>query len=132
MIAALDINGVRASMTTDGGVKTKDFLRFVRKRLVPTLRPGDIVCWDNINMHKNATVVAEVLATGATIVRLPRYSPDYNPIEAAWAKAKAWIRRLAPGTVTELKQAMRRALSRIRGSDAVGWFRYCGYGLLSL
>lgn len=129
MIGALTLDGIEALMTVDGGVKTQDFILFVVRRLVPILRPGDIVCWDNINMHKNPVVVDAIEMAGASILRLPRYSPDMNPIEAAWAKAKRWIRKLAPTTVPELKSAMRRALRRIRGSDAAGWIRYCGYSL---
>lgn len=129
MVAALTLKGISALMTVDGGVKTLDFARFVTQRLVPTLRPGDIICWDNINMHKNAHVVNAVESAGATILKRPRYSPDLNAIEAAWAKAKHWIRKLAPSTVPELKDAMRRALHRIRGSDAAGWIKYCGYSL---
>lgn len=129
MIGALTIDGIEALMTVDGGVKTRDFVLFVTRRLVPALRPGDVVVWDNINMHKNALVVAAIRNAGASILRLPRYSPDLNPIEAAWAKAKHWIRKLAPTTVADLKSAMRRALHRIRASDAVGWMRYCGYSL---
>ena len=66
---------------------------------------------------------------GAAIIRLPRYSPDLNPIEAAWAKVKALVRRAMPKDVTELKTAIRRALHRVRGSDALGWLMYCGYAL---
>lgn len=80
-------------------------------------------------MHKNAEVVAAIEATGAEILRLPRYSPDFNPIEAAWAKAKAFIRRKAPQIVPELKTVMRRALHRIQTTDAAGWIRCCGYSL---
>jgi transposase len=129
MIAALDVEGISALMTVNGGVKTKDFLRFVEQRLVPTLRPGDVVCWDNINMHKNALVIAAVENAGAQIIRLPRYSPDLNPIEAAWAKVKALVRRAMPKNVGELKVAIRRALHRVRGSDALGWLKYCGFPL---
>ena len=129
MIAALRVDGISALMTVNGGVKTHDFLRFVEERLVPTLRPGDIVCWDNINMHKNQDVVAAVENAGATILRLPRYSPDLNPIEAAWAKVKTLVRRAMPNNVGELKAAIRRALRRIRGSDALGWLKYCGFAL---
>jgi len=129
MIAALNIDGISALMTVNGGVKTHDFLRFVEQRLVPTIRPGDIVCWDNINMHKNAAVIAAVESAGATIIRLPRYSPDLNPIEAAWAKVKALVRRAMPQNVRELKSAIRRALHRVRDSDALGWIKYCGYPL---
>lgn len=129
IIGALTQEGITASMTVDGGVKTVDFLRFVEQRLVPTLMPGDIVCWDNINMHKNVSVVNAIEAAGATILRLPRYSPDLNPIEAAWSKAKHFIRQLMPTDVKELKKAIRRALRRIRSSDAIGWIKYCGYAL---
>ena len=129
MIGALTIDGIEALMTVDGGVKTRDFILFIARRLVPALRPGDIVVWDNINMHKNPLVVEAIQNAGASILRLSRYSPDLNPIEAAWAKAKHWIRKLAPKTVAELKSAMRRSLRRIRASDAAGWMRYCGYSL---
>ena len=129
MIASLTMEGITSLMTVDGGVKTKNFLRFVEERLVPTLFPGDIVVWDNINMHQNRDVVAAIEAARATILRLPPYSPDLNPIEAAWAKVKQWIRRCAPKTVAELKAAMRQALHRIRGRDAAGWTKYCGYSL---
>lgn len=129
MIAALRLDGIAAMMTTNGGVKTRDFLSFVQQRLAPALREGDIVVWDNINMHKNAEVVAAVEAAGASVLRIPRYSPDLNPIEAAWAKVKALVRRAMPQDRAQLKEAIRRALRRIRGSDSRGWLRYCGYHL---
>lgn len=129
MIAALDVEGISALMTVDGGVKTKHFVRFVEQRLVPTLHPGDVVCWDNINLHKNAKVIAAIENVGAEIIRLPRYSPDLNPIEAAWSKVKALVRRALPKNVPQLKAAIRRALHRVRGSDALGWLKYCGYPL---
>jgi transposase len=129
MIAALRADGISALMTTDGGVKTKDLRRFVEQRLVPTLHPGDLVCWDNLNAHKNAAVVAAIENAGATVLLLPRYSPDMNPIEAAWSKVKALVRKAMPKTVSELKAAIRRALHRVRGSDARGWFTYCGFPL---
>ena len=131
MIAALRLDGICALMTVDGGVKSKDFLRFVKQRLVPTLGRGDIVCWDNINMHKNAGVVAAVESVGAQVLRLPRYSPDLNPIEATWAKIKALVRRAMPKNVSELKTAIRRALHKVRPSDAAGWMKYCGFSLQS-
>lgn len=129
MIAALTLDGISALMTVKGGVKGADFLRFVERKLVPTLSPGDIVVLDNVNIHKSPHVRRAIEARGATILPLPRYSPDFNPIEAAWSKVKAWIRRKRPATVTELRTLMRRALRRIRPSDARGWFKYCGYAL---
>ena len=88
MIGALTLDGIEALMTVDGGVKTRDLILFVTRRLGPILRAGDTVVWDNINMHKNSIVVDAIEAQGASILRLPRYSPDMNPLEAAWAKAK--------------------------------------------
>ena len=64
---------------------------------MPTLRPGDIVAWDNLNLHKRADLVAAIESAGATVLFLPRYSPDLNPIEAAWAKAKASALRESEG-----------------------------------
>lgn len=130
MIGALTVHGMATYMTVDGGVKGKAFQRFVKQRLVPRLRQGDIVCWDNINMHKSRKVRELVEAAGATVLFLPRYSPDLNPIEAAWAKAKAIIRKAMPKTVPALKKVMRHAMRRISSSDARGWIRYCGYSLL--
>lgn len=129
MIAAITLEGVTATMTVRGGVKGRDFKRFVFKKLIPSLYAGDIVLWDNLNVHKNADVREGIEQVGATVVQLPRYSPDLNPIEPAWGKVKDWIRKMRPGGVAELRDLMRRGLRRIRSSDALGWFNYCGYGL---
>lgn len=132
MVAALTSEGITALMTVRGGVRAKSFERFVRQRLVPTLRPGDIVAWDNLNLHKRRDLVAAVEAVGATVLFLPRYSPDLNPIEPAWGKAKAWIRKHQPRTVAKLRELIRRSLRRIKPSDAEGWIRYAGYALPNL
>ncbi len=129
MIGALTLDGIATYMTVDGGVKGKAFQRFVKQRLVPRLQPGDIVCLDNVNMHKSKVVREAIEATGASLLFLPRYSPDLNPIEAAWAKVKHFIRKAMPATVSELKAVMRRALRRVSASDARGWIKYCGYSL---
>jgi len=129
MIAALRADGITAHLNVNGGVKTSDFHRFVEQHLARTLRPGDLVCWDNINMHKNKRVLAAVEATGARVVFLPRYSPDLNPIEAAWSKVKTLVRARQPQTRRALRYAIRTAISKIRQSDALGWFRYCGFAL---
>lgn len=129
MIGALRLDqGIIASMTVRGGVKGKAFLDFLA-RLTPRLRRGDIVCLDHLNLHKSAAARKLVEAAGATVLFLPKYSPDLNPIEAAWAKVKALLRKAAPGTVSELRAAMRAALRRITPEDAAGWFQYCGYPL---
>jgi putative transposase len=130
MIAAMSVNGIETFMTVEGGVKAKDFRRFVTRHLRPCLQKGDIVCWDNIAMHKSALVREVVEEAGASILPIPRYSPDLNPIEAAWAKVKRLIRKAWPNTVSSLRRAMAAGLRSVSPNDACGWFRYCGYGLL--
>ncbi len=129
MIAALTVKGISALMTVCGGVKGADFEWFVFNKLIPTLQRGDVVLWDNLNLHKRADLRAAIESVGACVVQLPRYSPDLNPIEAAWGKVKAWIRKRWPKNVAQLRSLIRRGLRRIRPSDARGWFNYCGYSL---
>lgn len=108
------------ALTSDGEVKVRDFILFVVRRLVPVLRSGNIVVLDNINMHKNPSLIDAIEKVGASILCRPRYSPDMNRIEVVWAKAKHWVRTLRPTTVPELKSAVRRVLCCIRASDAAG------------
>ncbi len=82
---------------------------------------------DNLSAHKNKKVRELIEATGASILFLPPYSPDYNPIEAAWAKFKHLVRKYADQTVVELRQAIYRAWRKVSTNDVLGWFRYCGY-----
>ena len=127
MIAAMNHSGIIAKMTVRGGVKAKNFRAFVEQKLIPVLCEGHIVCWDNINLHKNKTILALIEEAGASVLPLPKYSPDFNPIEAAWAKVKAWIRKHYPQDVQSLRKLMRYGLDRIKSSDALAWFKYCGY-----
>ena len=127
IIGAMSIGGLIARATVKGGVGSREFRRFVERNLVTVLRPGHIVCMDNLNAHKNKRVHQLIEATGATILYLPPYSPDFNPIEAAWAKLKQLIRKYGAGSVTKLRQAIYRACRHITPEDAIGWFRYCGY-----
>jgi len=130
LIGAMSTDGVIAYSTVNGGVKGADFLRFVVEELVPQLHEGDIVWWDNINMHLSQSVRVAILETGATILQLPRYSPDFNPIESAWAKIKALVRRAFPTTRRRLIAALKRACRKVCPEDAQGWFRLCGFRLL--
>ena len=102
-IAALNAGGIVASATFDGGGTTAArFVDFVRDRLVPTLRPGQRVVLDNLSAHNDKRVDALVEAARCTVLRLPPYSPDYNPIENAISKVKTLLRKLARRTVPEL------------------------------
>ena len=130
MIGAMSLDGMIATMTTRGGVGSKEFRKFVEQRLAPRLRPGHIVCLDNLNAHKNVQVLHLIEQRGARLLFLPPYSPDFNPIEAAWSKIKSLIRKAQATCIASLRAAMYRAFRRVTPLDAHGWFRYCGYELL--
>jgi transposase len=129
VLAALDHHGIRAALLIPGATDGEVFRHFVQRVLLPTLRRGDIVVWDNLSAHKVAGA-AEALATvGATQQYLPPYSPDYNPIEKAWSKVKTQLRAAGARTHHRLHGALKQALSQITKSDAAAWFKHCGYPL---
>lgn len=129
IIGAIGIDGPIARATVRGGVGSKEFRRFVERQLIPHLRPGHVVCLDNLNAHKNKRVRELIEDAGATILFLPPYSPDLNPIEAAWSKLKHLVRRSVARTVPKLRQAIYRAWRHLTASNAEGWFSYCGYSV---
>jgi transposase len=110
-------------MTHRGAVNGAVFLRFVRTRLVPWLRPGDVVFFDNLNMHKMRLVREAIEAAGATPLYLPTYSPELNPIELFWAHIKRQLRTAACDTAELLGRAVRRERSRTPLTHIDGWFR---------
>lgn len=127
-IAALAAGGVVASATFDGGGTTAArFVDFVRDRLAPALRPGQVLVLDNLSAHNDRRVDELVAAAGCEVVRLPPYSPDLNPIENAISKVKAVLRRLARRTVPALLEAIPQALAAVTAADAIGFFGHCGY-----
>jgi transposase len=129
LVAALDRRGVRCSMTLDGAVNRAAFEAFVEQVLVPTLVPGDVVVLDNLSSHKGPRVRDLVGAAGATVLYLPPYSPDLNPIEPAFAKLKHPLRSAGHRTVDALWRDVQRMLDRITPGDAAHFFRHCGYPL---
>jgi len=127
LIAALDRRGVRCSMTLDGPVNRDAFEAFVARVLVPSLAPGDVVVMDNLSSHKGRRVRDLIEAAGATLLYLPAYSPDLNPIEPAFSKLKQLLRSAGHRTVDALWSDVQRMLDRITADDARGFFRHCGY-----
>ncbi len=98
------------------------FLRFVKRRLAPWLKPGDIVVLDNLNFHKMVAVRRAIEAAGAFIY-LPTYSPEPNPIEPLWADLKRDLRRMGLDTVEMLRWALRRLRAALPLHRIDGWFR---------
>lgn len=127
LIAALDHQGVRCSMTLDGAVNRPAFEAFVEQVLAPTLHPGDLVVMDNLSSHKGNRTPALIQAAKAELVYLPPYSPDLNPIEPAFSKIKQALRSLACRTIESLWTTMQSVLDRVTAEDASGFFKHCGY-----
>lgn len=126
-IAALDLDGIRTACCFDGATDTAMFVAFVEQFLVPTLRPGQIVVLDNLSAHKSPRVDELVEAAGARVLRLPPYSPDFNPIEMAISKMKSVLRKLSRRSVETLEAAVGQAMRSISRSDARGYITHCGY-----
>lgn len=127
LIAALDQRGIRCSTLVDGSINRDVFEAFVAQVLVPKLRPGDIVVLDNLSSHKGRRVAELISAAQATLLYLPPYSPDFNPIEQAFSKIKQLLRTLAARSSPALWSAMQSILDRVSISDAIGYFTDAGY-----
>ena len=116
-----------APMVLDGAMNGAAFLAYVEQVLVPTLQAGDIVVMDNLPAHKPAAVRAAIARAGATLLYLPPYSPDFNPIENAFAKLKALLRKAAARTIDELWDAIRDALPAFSPAECANYFTAAGY-----
>jgi transposase/transposase-like protein len=127
MIGALDLWGVRAMMTVEGATDAEVFETFVERVLAKKLRHGDIVVLDNVGAHRTERVRELIRATGASVLYLPPYSPDLNPIEIAWSKLKELLREFGARTRDALDEAIHRAMDLIDGADAAAWFAHCGH-----
>lgn len=122
-IAALTSNGMLC-----GATDTATFVLFVETFLAPHLKPGQVLVMDNLLAHKSPRVDELVEARGARVLRLPPYSPDFNPIEMAISKVKTLLRTLAERTVQGLQKAIGIALASIISQDAINYIRHCNYG----
>jgi len=114
-------------MAVDGATDKDVFREYVRRVLVPTLRPGDIVVLDNLSAHKDSETLELIESARAALRFLPPYSPDLNPIEKMWSKVKAFLRSAKARTQDELCEAIGAALRTVTLQDAGGWFQSCGY-----
>ena len=127
VVAALRVDGVTAPAVFDGPIDTLTFLAYVEQVLVPTLRPGDVVVLDNLAVHKHPAVAAAIRAAGAHLRFLPPYSPDFNPIELAFAKLKAFVRAARPRTFDQVVELMAIALTLFTPRECRNFVRHCGY-----
>ena len=129
LLAAMTHEGLLASMTVEGAANTDALLTYLDAVLCPALPPGRIVVMDNLQVHKAEAVRQRIEACGCRLVFLPRYSPDFNPIEGAFSKLKTFLRRVQARTREGLEAAIAAGLHTITAQDARGWFEHCGYPL---
>lgn len=127
MLAAVRLTGPLAAVTIDAAVNACAFVLWTREVLAPCLRPGDVVVMDNLSAHKAAGVAEAIDAAGATLLYLPPYSPDFNPIENLWSKVKTHLRSAATRTLESLGDAIDRALESVTPQDCRGFFANGGY-----
>jgi transposase len=129
LIAALCMDGIRCSTVVDGAINAEVFQAFIEQVLVPQLQAGDVVILDNLSSHKGTRTRQLIEAAGATLLFLPPYSPDFNPIEMIFSKIKQLLRSMACLTREALWNTMQSVLDRVSASDAAHCFKHCGYTL---
>ena len=126
--AGLRINGLSAPMVLDGPMNAESFQAYVEQVLVPTLSPGDIVVMDNLSSHKGEDVRFAIEAARAELRYLPPYSPDLNPIEQAFSKLKAQLRKYAERSMESLWWRIGDLLGQFNPTECQNFFRHAGYG----
>jgi len=127
LLASMDHGGMGPSMAVVGSTTKAVFEAYVERVLAPSLRPGRVVVMDNLGAHRGERVRELVEACGCSLLFLPPYSPDFSPIEEAFSKIKALLRKARARTRTALVEAIGRALGAVSAKDARGWFGHCGY-----
>ena len=130
MISSISFDGSLAAMTIRGATDAEVFKTYVSKILCPTLRENNIVIMDNLRAHKVIGIRELIEDTGAILLYLPPYSPDFNPIEKMWSKIKSILRKMKARSKEDINAALTAAFKEITSSDARGWFESCGYGLI--
>jgi transposase len=129
VLATLRPTGLDATAVFDGPLDNETFLAYVQQILVPTLRRGDVVVLDNLVIHTQPAVQAAIEAAGASLRFLPPYSPDFNPIELAFAKLKAFLRATRPRSFDDVVRDVGIALALFLPDECARYVRHAGYRL---
>ncbi len=129
VLASITTTGMGAAMVLDGALARESFDAYIEQLLLPTLVPGQIVVLDNLPVHKSARARALIEGAGCTVLFLPAYSPDFNPIELAFAKIKQALRGASERTIAGVVTATGPALETVTAADARGFFAHCGFHL---
>ena len=129
LISSVSLDGMGASMSIEGAADGDAFLLYIERLLCPTLERGQVVVMDNLSVHKMKKVRELIEEHGCQLVFLPSYSPDFNPIEEAFSKIKASLRKAKARSFEALVQATGTALLAVSEEDARGFFTHRGYGM---
>jgi transposase len=129
LLSSMTIEGMGSSLAVEGATTSRVFETYVEKVLIPSLEPGQIVVMDNLSAHRPKRIRELIEQRGCELVYLPSYSPDYNPIEEAFAKIKNLLRKAAARSKEALIGAIAAALSAITAEDIRGYFQHAGYRL---
>jgi transposase len=127
LISSLSLEGIGASMSIEGPADGESFGLYLKNALCPALRPGQIVVMDNLSVHKGRSVREQIEGRGCELWFLPAYSPDMNPIEGAFSKAKGILKKAKARTPEALFEATAGAVDAVGKEDARGFFGHCGY-----
>ena len=127
LLASMSLEGIGAAMAVEGSTTQKVFEAYVERFLAPTLKAGQVVIVDNLGAHKGRKVRELIESRAASVSFLPPYSPDFNPIEEAFSKIKAILKKVAARGREALIEAIGIALEAVGRQDAWGWFAHCGY-----
>ena len=127
VVAGLRRDGLTAAAVFDGPIDSATFRAYVEPVLVPTLRRGDVVVLDNLAVHRRPEIRAAIEAAGAQLRFLPPYSPEFNPIEQAFAKLKAWLRAARPRSFDHVCELIAAALPLFAPTGCINYMRHSGY-----
>lgn len=127
VIGALRLDGLHLPMMLSGAFDGSSLFEYVKHCLIPKLRPGDIIIWDNVRFHKDSSVVEQILNAKATILPLPAYSPDLNPIEECISKIKTLMRGYKAKTFRTVEKALKQAIEAVTPGNARSWIKHAGY-----
>ena len=126
VLGALDLQGMVATFQKEGSIKRADLETFLQETLLPLLEPGAVLVLDNARSHHGGKIAEIVEAAGCSLLYLPPYSPDFNPIELAWAWIKQFVRRLAPREAVARLAAIQSAIQALPAEFGESWFRKAG------
>jgi transposase len=127
LLSSMTFSGMGPSMVVEGGADGAVFEGYLREMLLPALEEGEVVVMDNLSVHKSEAVRELIEGTGAEVLYLPPYSPDFNPIEEAFSKIKNLLRKAGARAREALVEAIGQALSKVTEEDARAFFEHCGY-----